>query len=95
MQEAGYGEEDIKRAQYLVQKRGLGRDPETQCLEDVICLVFIRHYLEEFAGKHDQEKLIDIIRKTWGKMSEKGQAAALQIPLSPAMSSLIGRALNP
>lgn len=95
MQEAGYGEEDIKRAQYLVQKRGLGRDPETQCLEDVICLVFIRHYLEEFAGKHDQEKLIDIIRKTWGKMSKKGQAAALQIPLSPAMSSLIGRALNP
>lgn len=94
MQEAGYGEEDIKRTQYLVQKRGLGRDPETQCLEDVICLVFIRHYLQEFASKHDEEKLIDIIRKTWAKMSEKGQASALGIPLNPAMSSLIGRALN-
>lgn len=95
MREAGYGEDDIKRTQYLVQKRGLGRDPETQCLEDVICLVFIRHYLEEFASKHDEEKLIDIIQKTWAKMSEKGHSAALQIPLSDAMRNLVGKALNP
>lgn len=95
MQQAGYGEEDAQRTQYLVQKRGLGRDPETQCLEDVVCLVFIRHYLEGFADKHDEEKLIDIIRKTWAKMSAKGQAAALQIPLSEAMKNLVGRALSP
>ena len=95
MKEAGYGEDDIKRAQYLVQKRGLGRDPETQCLEDVICLVFIRHYLEEFASKHDEEKLIDIIRKTWAKMSDQGHGAALQIPLSDAMRDLVGKALSP
>lgn len=94
MQEAGYGDEDIKRTQYLVQKRGLGRDPETQCLEDVICLVFIRYYLEEFARKHDEEKLIDIIRKTWGKMSENGHKAALEIPLSEAMRELVGKALT-
>ena len=95
MQEAGYGDEDVQRAQYLVQKRGLGRDRETQCLEDVVCLVFIRHYLEDFASKHDEEKLIDIIRKTWAKMSAEGQAAALQIPLSEAMKNLVGRALSP
>jgi hypothetical protein len=94
MREAGYGEEDVKRAQYLVQKRGLGRDPETQCLEDVVCLVFIRHYLDDFASKHDEDKLIDIIRKTWAKMSEKGHAAALQIPLSDAMKNLVGKALS-
>jgi hypothetical protein len=95
MQQAGYEEEDIKRAQYLVQKRGLGRDPETQCLEDVICLVFIRHYLEEFATKHDEPKLIDIIQKTWAKMSEQGHAAALRIPLSQPMQTLVGKALTP
>lgn len=93
MAQAGYAGEDIKRTQYLVQKRGLGRDPETQCLEDVICLVFIRHYLEDFAVKHDQPKLVDIIQKTWAKMSERGHAAALQIPISPAMQDLIGKAL--
>lgn len=95
MKLAGYGEEDIKRTQYLVQKRGLGRDPETQCLEDVICLVFIRHYLGEFASKHDEEKLIDIIRKTWAKMSEKAHAAALEIPLNDAIKTLVIRALTP
>lgn len=93
MQQAGYAEEDIKRAQYLVQKRGLGRDPETQCLEDVVCLVFIQYYLDEFAAKHDEPKLIDIIQKTWAKMSEKGHAAALKIPLSDAMKQLVGKAL--
>lgn len=94
MRDAGYAEEDIKRAQYLVQKRGLGRDPETQSLEDVICLVFIRFYLEEFAAKHDEPKLIDIIQKTWGKMSERGRSAALRIPLSDAMQTLVGKALQ-
>lgn len=94
MREAGYGEEDVKRTQYLVQKRGLGRDSETQCLEDVVCLVFIRHYLDDFARKHDEDKLVDIIRKTWAKMSEKGHAAALQIPLSDAMKNLVGKALS-
>ena len=93
MAEAGYEDEDIKRTQYLVQKRGLKRDEETQCLEDVICLVFIEHYLEEFAQKHEEPKLIDIIQKTWAKMSESGHAAALEIPLSDAMSGLVGKAL--
>ncbi len=93
MQEAGYGQEDISRAQYLVQKRGLKRDAETQCLEDVICLVFIEHYLDEFASKHQHDKLIAIIQKTWGKMSPEGQAAALGIPLSKPMQALVGEAL--
>ena len=91
--EAGYGQEDISRAQYLVQKRGLKRDAETQCLEDVICLVFIEHYLDEFASKHQHDKLIAIIQKTWGKMSPEGQAAALGIPLSKPMQALVGEAL--
>lgn len=95
MREAGYADDDIKRTQYLVQKRGLGRDPETQCLEDVICLVFIRHYLDDFVRKQDEEKMIDIIRKTWAKMSEQGQAAALKIPLSGTVKSLVERALTP
>jgi len=94
MVEAGYAEEDIKRVQYLVQKRGLGHDPETQCLEDVVCLVFIRYYLEDFATKHDEPKLIDIIQKTWAKMSDQGHAAALRIPLNQALQALIGKALS-
>lgn len=89
----GYDEITINRVKDLLLKRSLKRDDEVQALEDVICLVFIEFYLAEFASKHDEEKLIDIIRKTWNKMSEKGHAAALKLPLPDDMLALVGKAL--
>ena len=46
-----------------------------------------------FAAKHPEEKVIDIVRKTWPKMSEAGHAAALGLPLAPALRGLVERAL--
>ena len=94
MAQADCPADDITRVQYLIQKRAMSRDAETQCLEDVICLVFIEHYLAAFAQGYDEVKLIDIIQKTWGKMSEVGHAAALQLPLSTEMGRVIGVALQ-
>jgi hypothetical protein len=94
MLEFGYNEDIIERVKYLLQKKGLKRDPDTQALEDVICLVFIEHYLEAFAAKHSEDKIISIIQKTWNKMSNKGHDAALKLPLSDAMSALVGKALK-
>lgn len=91
----GYDENMIARVKDLLLKRSLKRDDEVQALEDVVCLVFIEFYLEDFASKHDEEKLIDIIRKTWNKMSTKGHEAALQLPLSAAMLALVTKALSP
>ncbi|HMU67703.1 MAG TPA: DUF4202 domain-containing protein, partial [Cellvibrionaceae bacterium] len=95
MAQAGADGDEIARVQYLIQKRSMARDPETQCLEDVICLVFIEHYLADFAVKsgYDEAKLIDIIQKTWVKMSPRGQAAALQLPLAAEVAAVIGKAL--
>lgn len=93
MSECGYASEDCDRVRFLIQKRQLKRDDETQVLEDVICLVFIRYYLDDFAGKHPEDKLIDIIQKTWNKMSERGHQAALQIPLSEAVTAVVQKAL--
>jgi len=90
----GYTEDQIQRVKDLLLKRSLKRDEETQALEDVICLVFLEFYLEDFAIKHDEAKLIDIIQKTWNKMSENGHAAALQLPLNPQMLSLVTKALH-
>lgn len=95
MQSQGYDEEAIQRVRDLLLKRGLKRDDEVQALEDVACLVFLEYYLEEFAAKHDEEKLIDIIRKTWNKMSPKGHEAALRLPLSDTMLQLVTKALTP
>ena len=92
LEEVGYPEEVRARVATLVKKKGLGRDPEAQCLEDVVCLVFLEHYFAAFAAKHPDEKVIDILRKTWAKMSAEGREAALALPLGPERA-LIERAL--
>ncbi|WP_026971152.1 DUF4202 domain-containing protein [Aliagarivorans marinus] len=78
----------------LLTKQGIKRDPLVQALEDVICLVFLRYYFEEFAAKHDDDKVVDIVRKTWAKMSERGQQHALTLPLSESSLALVQKALN-
>lgn len=93
MLQAGYSDDDAERVKTLLQKKRLKQDEEVQALEDVICLVFLDHYLAPFAEKHSETKLIDIIRKTWGKMSEKGHEAALKINFSPEHLALIQKAL--
>lgn len=95
MAEQGYGEGEIQRVKDLLLKRSLKRDAEVQALEDVVCLVFLEFYLDEFAAKHEEPKLIDIIQKTWNKMSEAGHAAALKLPFSAPMLALVTKALTP
>lgn len=98
MAEAGYSVDDIERAKNMVGKKGIKSNPNTQLLEDVVDLVFIEHYLLAFAGKHpdySEEKWIEIIQKTWKKMSEKGQKFALSggITLPESLIPLIQKAL--
>src|SRR5690554_6049944 len=89
----GYSEEEIQKVDDLLNKRRLKTDEETQTLEDVVCLVFIKYYFDEFLIKHEEEKLVDIVKKTWNKMSERGQQAALSLDLSSTASSIIQKAL--
>ncbi|MDO6687484.1 MULTISPECIES: DUF4202 domain-containing protein [unclassified Agarivorans] len=77
----------------LLRKEKLKRNPLTQALEDVICLVFLKFYFVEFANKHQHEKIISIVQKTWGKMSPEGQQAALALDLSDEALSLVQQAL--
>lgn len=80
MSQAGYNDEALERAKKAVGKRALKVNKDTQLLEDVAGLVFIEHYMLAFAEKHpeyDEEKWIDIIRKTWKKMSADAHAFAL------------------
>jgi len=90
---AGYEAQEIERVQSLIRKARFKHDAEAQAVEDVACLVFLEHYFSAFAAKHDDEKLIRILRKTWVKMSGKAQDAALQLPLDKAAAVLIERAL--
>jgi hypothetical protein len=80
MAQAGYDEEALERVKKAVGKRALKINADTQLLEDVAGLVFIEHYMLAFAEKHPEyteEKWIDIIRKTWKKMSADAHEFAL------------------
>ncbi|WP_077398916.1 DUF4202 domain-containing protein [Cellulophaga omnivescoria] len=90
----GYDQNTIEKVAFLLEKKQLKKNEETQTLEDVICLVFLEFYFEPFAKKYSEEKLIDILQKTWRKMSEKGQNAALKLPLSKSSLELVGKALS-
>lgn len=91
--EAGYVDEFISKVKFLIRKKQLKTDVETQTLEDVVCLVFLENYLEDFVAKHEVEKVKEILKKTWGKMSEKGHTAALQLDFSPECLRVIQEAL--
>lgn len=99
MAQAGYDEASIDRAKQAIGKKALKKNPDTQLIEDVAALVFIEHYMLEFAGKHpeyDETKWIDIVRKTWRKMSEAGQQFALSssLALPESLVPLVQKALS-
>lgn len=99
MREAGYDDVMIERVKAIVSKRGLKVNPEAQLMEDVSDLVFIEHYLTGFAAQHPEygeEKWIEIIRKTWQKMSSRAHEFALsgKILLPEALAPLILKAVQ-
>jgi Domain of unknown function (DUF4202) len=93
--ETGYDEATIAELKSLLRKRDLKTNPQTQLLEDVACLVFLENDFAPLARQHDEAKMVDILRKTWRKMSARGQAAALKMPLAPDQRALIEKALSP
>jgi hypothetical protein len=94
LKKVGYSEDTIDKVVFLLEKKKLKKNEDTQTLEDVICLVFLEYYFEAFAQKHPEEKIIDILQKTWRKMSEKGRNAALKLPLSKQSHDLIFKAVD-
>lgn len=90
----GYSAATIDRVKMLLLKKELSTNTDTQLLEDVACLVFLEFYLEDFAEKHDDLKVIDILRKTLKKMSPQARQAAGDIKLTQRNRLLIESASN-
>ncbi|MCJ1368614.1 hypothetical protein MMC16_007758 [Acarospora aff. strigata] len=92
--DCGYSEEDVLRIGAMIRKENLKKDEQTQILEDVACLVFLDDQFEEFEKEHDEEKIVSILRKTWGKMSDEGHELALEICMSDRAKGLVQKALS-
>lgn len=79
-----------------VSKSGLKTNPGTQALEDAACLVFLENEIGAFAAQHadyPREKFVDIIKKTWRKMSPRGQELARGLSLSAGIAALVHDAI--
>jgi hypothetical protein len=90
----GYDEETIRRVQTINQKKSIKLDADVQAMEDALCLAFLEYELDEFAAKHEDEKIVDILRKTWRKMSERGHQEALGLRYSERVGALVKMALS-
>jgi hypothetical protein len=77
--DCGFDEQTIQRVEALLKKIGLARDPEVQLFEDAICMVFLELDYADLARKQDDDKLVDILRRTWEKMSPRGREAAVAL----------------
>jgi hypothetical protein len=97
--EAGYDDEVIERVRNAVAKKNIKGNADTQLLEDVTDLVFIEHYLLDFVAKHpdySDQKWIEIIQKTWHKMSANAHEFALSgaVTLPESLTPLIKKAVS-
>ena len=99
LQQAGYEDDVTERVRNSVAKKNIKSNPDTQLLEDVTDLVFMEHYMLEFVDKHpdySEEKWIDIIQKTWNKMSTRAHEFALsgKVELPESLVPLIKKAVT-
>lgn len=97
--DCGFSESEAEKVGKLIAKEDLKKgdgmgDPETQIMEDVACLVFLDDQFDEFEKEHDEEKILTILRKTWGKMGKRGQELALEMEMSTRARELVGKALS-
>ncbi len=95
LRRAGYEDGEIARVQAIVRKQGLGRDPEVQVHEDALCLVFLETQFDALAAQiDDDDKMVEILRKSTAKMSDAGLAAVSEVRLSPGGAALLARAVD-
>ena len=94
LQDCGYDKDTIDHVKSLIRKEKMKQDADSQLLEDVVCMVFLEFYFDDFAAKHDTEKVISILQKTWRKMSEDGRQDALELKLPSAARQLLMQALE-
>ncbi len=92
MEEQGYSSEDIADVGMFLRKERLKRVADSQALENVVDVVFLNYYWDDFVEKfsdYDDDKLIDIVGKTLRKMSSHGHAAALALDLPPETTRIV------
>jgi hypothetical protein len=93
LRSVGYDDATIERVRNINLKKALKLDADVQAMEDALCLSFLEHEIDEFAAKHADDKVVDILGKTWRKMSDRGHAEARRLRYSDRIAALVEKAL--
>jgi hypothetical protein len=80
--------------QDLNLKKNFPADPECRVLEDALCLVFLEFQFAGLAAKSEDEKMVNALRKSWGKMTDAARAEALKLNFGEREKALLKRALS-
>ena len=92
---AGVAAAEADEAATWVSKTDLKTNAGTQALEDAAVLVFLESEIKAFAAQHSgypREKFIDILRKSWRKLSPRGQELARSLTLPPDVAAMVQEA---
>lgn len=93
LKEVGYTNDFVSDVTNILKKLNIHRLDEAQKLEDIVCLVFLKHYMAAFMPGKTDEQLIQIVQKTWGKMSSYGHDIALKLNLPEPVERIVNKAL--
>ena len=86
---AGCGADDMARVERILRKQGRDADPEVQAMQDAVSLVTVEMQMDSLGAKLDEEKLVDVLRRTMAKMSPQGLALATRIPLGDGAQRIL------
>jgi hypothetical protein len=91
---AGYDEATVHRVQTLVRRQRLDVESGTQAVEDAACLVFLETQLVDVSEQLEQDRLVEVVRKTAAKMSSAALGLVDEVPLGDDARAILADALG-
>jgi hypothetical protein len=90
----GYDDDTLERVAALILKEHWPADPDARTLEDADCLAFLEMKLEQYAGQWEQDKAVQILKRSLKKMTPRAREIASGIPFSSPVTELVQTALH-
>lgn len=94
LKQAGYEDDLISRVALLVSKKNFPKDPESRVLEDAVTLYFLKFQFADLLKDQGDEKMVEILRKAWVKLSPDGQKRALALECGEREKAVLKKALG-
>ncbi len=94
LRQVGYRADTIRRIGAFITKENWPGDREAQALEDADCLVFLETKLQNYIDEWEEDKILRILQRTFGKMTPEAQKHALNLKLAERERELVQRAIS-